>query len=313
MAQIRTLLCVSTLALITGVVEAGAQGSNSPDHYALTVSVDEVSLTFHAADAHGLPINNLRLDEIHVLDNGKPPGKILSFQSQQNLPLRAGILLDSSPSMSEHLRTSRTIALEYAQKLLLQQADQAFVMDFGYVSKITQTWTNKPAELTAGIASAGNVNPLPGTAILDSLFRTCSYQFGEIGPGTSRNFILLFSDGEDNASHSSLKDVVGACQRTNTAIYAFRAESKPAFFSSGPGMLEELTSQSGGRVFYDDASQAEIYRDLLVVEADLRDQYRLVYKPADLKSDGSFRHVELLGPERATSIRVRAGYYAPNR
>jgi hypothetical protein len=43
--------------------------------------VDEVSLTFHAADAHGLPVNDLKLDELRVLDNGRSPRRIVAFHS----------------------------------------------------------------------------------------------------------------------------------------------------------------------------------------------------------------------------------------
>ncbi|WP_263382750.1 hypothetical protein [Granulicella arctica] len=49
------------------------------------------------------------------------------------------------------------------------------------------------------------------------------------------------------------------------------------------------------------------------MEADLRDQYRIIYKPADLKRDGSYHRIDLTGPERVDSITVRSGYYAPRR
>jgi Ca-activated chloride channel homolog len=75
--------------------------------------------------------------------------------------------------------------------------------------------------------------------------------------------------------------------------------------------LTELASETGGRVFHDTGSEAGVYSDLRVIEADLRNQYRLVYKPAALKHDGSFHHIELKVPERVTSIITRSGYYAP--
>jgi hypothetical protein len=97
------------------------------------------------------------------------------------------------------------------------------------------------------------------------------------------------------------------CQRTNTAIYAFRAEREESLFSTGPRILAELTSETGGRVFHDDDSAAGIDSDLRTIEADLRNQYRLVYKPAELKHDGSFHRIELKAPERVDSIIIRSG------
>lgn len=93
------LLIVALLAVPLGAdaqTQDGATQSNAP--YRLSVSVNEVSLTFHAAGAHGLPIRDLRQDELHILDNGAPPRRIVSFQSMENFPIRAGILrIPASP------------------------------------------------------------------------------------------------------------------------------------------------------------------------------------------------------------------------
>jgi Ca-activated chloride channel homolog len=292
---------------------AAAQGAPS---FGLKVSVDEVSLTFHAADAHGLPVNDLKLSELSLLDNGKPPRRILAFEPLRDFPIRAGILMDTSPSTEETRSRDRAIAIEYALQLLRQQTDQAFVVNFDFLSKEAQPWTNDTFALTAGIrnrnVTAGGGVRLPGTALFDAIYRTCLSEFGHIDNASSGNFILLFSDGEDNASHTSLKLAVDMCRHTNTAIYAFRPEPKFSF-STGPKILAELAQESGGRVFYDDGSEAEIDNDLRTIEADLRNQYRLIYKPPELKHDGSFHRVELKAPERVDSITILSGYYAPMR
>jgi VWFA-related protein len=107
-----------------------------------------------------------------------------------------------------------------------------------------------------------------------------------------------------------MKLAVDACQHANTAIYVFRAE--PALsFSSGPKNLAEMASETGGRVFHDDDSESEIENDLRIIEADLRNRYVLVYKPAELKHDGGFHRIELRPPDRVESIVARSGYYAP--
>jgi VWFA-related protein len=204
------------------------------------------------------------------------------------------------------------VALKFAQSLLRQQWDQAFVMAFGYISMVTQTWTGDSSALSAGVHSVieGRQNPLGGTALFDAVFQACHSEFGAIDHSATGNFILLFSDGEDNASHGDVRLAVDTCQHANTAIYVFRAEPVLSF-SSGPKNLMELASETGGRVFHDDDSESEIDKDLRIIEADLRNNYVLVYKPAELKYDGSFHRIELTGPDRVESIIVRSGYYAP--
>jgi Ca-activated chloride channel homolog len=277
--------------------------------YNLRVSVDEVVVTFHAAGADGLPVKDLKSSELRLLDDGKPPARIIDFQLLEDLPIRAGILLDTSDSMQGHLSRNRTIANQYAQQVLRRQTDQAFVMNFGRVSNMPQVLTSDPVAVVSAVRKVPPAGPsgIRGTAMFDAIFRACLYEFGSGDHTASGNVILLFSDGEDNASYVSLKDAVDMCQRTNTAIYVFRPEMQGTEGSTGPAALAELTAETGGRVFrgHDSAD------DLRTIEADLRNQYRIVYKPVALARDGSFHNIVLEGPERVDGITIRSGYYAP--
>jgi Ca-activated chloride channel family protein len=294
--------------------QTATAAQQSPQSYAFRVSVDEVVLTFHAADAHDLPINDLKLDELSLSDNGRPPRKILAFESLQDLPLRAGILIDTSDSMTQDLASNEAISTKYAQRLLRRSTDQAFIIKFSALSEITQPWTSDANALAAGVRrfAATRTSHIRGTALFNAIYQACLNQFGHIDPPGTGNFILLFSDGEDNAGNASLKNVVDACQHANTAIYAFRTDPKSSF-STGPKTLADLAAETGGRVFHADDSEATISAVLKTIEADLRNQYRLIYKPAELKPNGSFHRVELKAPERVYNLIIRSGYYAPVR
>lgn len=309
---------ILVLIVVASPLRMCSQSTSATDQktpsYRLSIPVDEVTLTFHAADANGLAVNDLKLQDLSILDDGRPPRKIDNFEPpQQDIPIRAGILIDTSESMQDHLTAGKIIAIRYAQGVLREQTDKAFVTAFGYISNVMQPWTNDPAALTMGIRKvvAGRANPVGGTAIFNAIWQACQSQFGNIGHAGTGNFILLFSDGEDNTGLTSLNQAVDACQQTNTAIYAFRADTEFSS-SSGPKTLAELASQTGGRVFHEDDSVDQIYKDLRIIDADLRSQYRLAYRPAELKHNGSFHRIELKAPERADTISVRSGYYAPS-
>jgi len=300
------------LALFPHRAPAQSTDPAAPPTYSLRVSVDEVILTFHAADAHGLPVNDLKPSDITLLDNDQPPRKLLDFQLLHDSPIRAGILIDTSESMQHTLPRDRAIATAYAQQLLRQQTDQAFVTQFGRIAKPLQLWTGNPSALTSAIGSVsiGGAGPTRGTAIYDTLLRACLNEFGQL-PHTTGNFILLFSDGEDNASFSNLKDAVDMCQRSNTAIYAFHSGPRSSVESSGPSTLRDLASETGGRVFEDTDTDAEIYANLRTIDANLRNQYRIVYRPNTLQHDASFHRLTLSTPDRVATTTVRSGYYAP--
>jgi Ca-activated chloride channel homolog len=302
------MLCVMS-ALSVACSQTPTAPSTAADSYTLNVSVDEVSLTFHAADFHGLPMDDLKLDDLRVLDNGKRPRKIVSFESYENLPVRFGILMDTSRSMLEYLRRNQSIANEYLTQLLHKESDRAFIMRFDSESKVLQDWTGDGDALTTTLrnVASGYASRLGGTALFDSIYKTCRDQFGT-KDALAGNFILLFTDGIDNASHARFEDDIDICQKANVAIYIFSAEPKSTF-SEGQKTLNKLVTQTGGVIFFDQTRE-DIWNDLRIIDASLRSQYRLVYKPGSFRRDGSFHRIKLSSPTRGGVITARSGYYA---
>ena len=72
--------------------QTNAAADQSTQPMRLNVSVDEVSLTFHAADVRGLPVTDLQLNDLTIYDNYKSPRKILIFRSLKDIPIRVGLL-----------------------------------------------------------------------------------------------------------------------------------------------------------------------------------------------------------------------------
>lgn len=283
--------------------------------YRLPLPVNEVVVTFHALDSNGLPVNDLKSGEIKVFDNELPARRIVAFDAQLDRPIRAGVLIDTSESMQQAVSLDKTLAERFIQSFFRQQSDRAFVMDFGYSSEFAQQWTGNADTLSKSVryVQSGKMNPLGGTALFDSIYRACLYGFGNIDPDTTSNFILLFSDGEDTASHSTLEEALKACQRGNIAIYSFRIPAAEGRASLGPATLSELALKSGGQVFPIESSDEAVSQDLRIIESEIRNQYRIVYDPPSLKHDGEFHRIALLPPDRVSTISVRSGYYAPDR
>jgi hypothetical protein len=90
----RTIRVVAAIALFFCAWQVNGQAGSNTDQssgaYRLQLSVDEVILTFHATDVHGLPINDLTLGEIKLFDKGIAPRRIVAFDSLIDRPVRAG-------------------------------------------------------------------------------------------------------------------------------------------------------------------------------------------------------------------------------
>jgi VWFA-related protein len=279
----------------------------------MNLAVDEVVLTFHATGTQGLSVNDVQAGEIRLFDNGTPPRKVVSFDALVDRPMRAALLFDTSESMQQGLAASKLIAGQFAARVFRPKMDQAMIMDFGYASDFLLPWTTDQLSLSRSIHAVrlGRMNPRPGTAIADTVFRVCYYGFSKIDPGTSGNVILLFSDGEDNSGQTSLAEALRACRQSNAVIYAFRFTADGG--SSGSKTLQELAGGTGGRVFPVDDTPDAILGDLKTIESEVRNQYRLVYTPAHLEHNGAFHSIELQLPDRVKRVEARSGYYAPVR
>ncbi|MGC2613189.1 MAG: VWA domain-containing protein [Terracidiphilus sp.] len=309
--------CV-VLALLCWMHEAGTQSPSNrrdgSDGYTMRLPVDEVVLTFNATDGEGLPVNDLKVSEIRLRDNGAAPRRIVAFDELMNRSIRIGILLDTSESMQRTLSANKVVAKEFVERLFRQKTDAGFVSEFGYASATIQLWTGNASLIALGIQRVGEkVNYPVGTALFNAVFQACSSSFDEIDPTATGNLILLFSDGEDNAGLTSLEDAARACQHKNVQVIAFIPSSVQDHASTGPQAVRELALKTGGQVFFADDAGDKIWNDLRTIESGMRNQYRLVYNPENFKHDGAFHEIELQPPDRVRRIEVRSGYFAPRQ
>ena len=308
-----TIFAITALVFIANAWNSGAAqdpaklGEDEP--YTLNMAVNEVKVMFHAADGKGVPIEHLKKSDVKLQDNGKVQSRIVAFHEFSNLPIKVGFLLDNSPSMTEQLNRSQAIASELIRDFFRPKSDQAFTMGFGIGSSVTQDWTDDTNSVSGGIerALSKEGNEPGGTAMFDAVFNACRDKFLSEEAAVSGNFILLFTDGEDNSSHVWDSEAVDMCQRARTAIYVFIPEQK-ARASRGQEILEDLVAKTGGRVYYE--GKQSVHDALKETVADMRYQYELIYSPPGLKRDGKFHQIRIRCDLPHAQIHARSGYYA---
>jgi len=305
--------------------------AQEPQPFTIPVSVNEVHVTFRAVDASEQFVPDLQIPDLQLLDNKKPPAAIVRLAKRTGLPIRAGILFDTSPSMLGYaLYRNRRLAAALVTEVLNPATDAAFLESFDTEATMLQAFTSDPAKLTAALRHVDEraYSRMTGTALFDTLYRACRDRFTQQEVHASvptNNFILLFTDGADNASHAYMRDVIDICQQTHTAVYIFSLDS--GTHGQAQHVLRDLAEQSGGRIFY--KKEEENYLSmrkqgtnpvtpsdlahLHLIERDLRNEYELVYRPAGLKNDGKFHAIQIRTPYRPASISARTGYYAPEK
>jgi Ca-activated chloride channel family protein len=283
------------------------QQSADNGQFTIPVSVNEVYLEFVVTDKRGRFIRDLQQNQFALLDDHKAPAQVYSFTQQTNLPLRVGVLIDTSTSIRQRFQFEQQAATAFLLQIVRPQSDKAFVEGFDVTPDYRQDWTNNLDMLTAGIQG---LRPGGGTALYDAVYSACRDKLLTArGQEPVRKAIVLVSDGDDNQSHAYLEDAIKECQRAETNIYAISTNVSPSR-DRGDDILEKMASATGGKAFFPTRIE-DMPNSFTEIQDELRSQYALVYKPADFKTDGAFRTIYLFCLDRRYTVRVREGYYAP--
>jgi len=286
-----------------------ATGQQQNDQqYTITRQVNEVDLVFTVTDKHGRFISDLKQSDFALLDDQRAPERVYSFTQQTNLPLRVGIVIDTSTSIRTRFQFEQQAAIEFLLQILKPRSDKGFVMGFDVTPDYKQDWTNNLDLLTTGINA---LRPGGGTALFDAVYSACRDKLLDASRGQEpvRKAMVLISDGDDNQSHAYLDDAIKECQRASTIVYAISTNTSPSR-DRGDDTLQKIADATGGRAFFPKRLE-EMPVSFQDITDELRSQYAIVYKPADFKNDGAFRPIYLFCLDRRYVVRASKGYFAP--
>jgi VWFA-related protein len=266
----------------------------------------EVDLFFAVTDKHGSFVNGLQQQNFGLLDDGRPPERIIRFVQQTNLPLRVGIMIDTSSSIRQRFTYEQQAAIDFLLQVM-HPVDRAFVEGFDVQTDIEQDFTNRVDLLDSGIS---RLRPGGGTALYDSLYKTCRDQMLTLQQTADvRKAMVLVSDGDDDYSRATEDDAIKMCQRAETIVYTISTNTGPSR-DKGDDVLLRISDATGGRAFFP-VRMEDVSEGFLNIEAELRSQYSLVYVPANFKQDGSFRTIYLHSLDPRYVVRTKKGYFAP--
>jgi VWFA-related protein len=289
--------------------------SDSPGSDDQTVPVirtrtDEVNVVFTVTDKKGRRITDLKQKDFNVVDDNKPPEHIRSFQAETNLPLQVGLLIDASNSVRDRFKFEQESAIEFLNQTIHPQKDQAFVVGFDVTPEVTQDFTDNTESLAHGVH---DLRPGGGTAMYDALYFACRDKLLKNAKGlTVRRAIILLSDGDDNQSHVTREEAIEMAQRAEAIVYTI-STNVSGTKGSGDKVLERIADATGGRAFFP-FQLRDVANAFAEIQDELRSQYAISYKPADFKTDGHYRSIDIEANDRKNfRVRSRRGWYAPTQ
>ncbi len=284
-----------------------AQGSTDPNR--IKVHVDLVNVLFTVNDKKNRFVINLTKDDFRVLENSKPQ-TVRFFSRESNLPLRIGLLVDTSNSIRDRLRFEQEAAIDFLSSVLIPARDKAFVVGFDVESQLAQDYTDDMEKLSQAVRSfqAGG-----GTALYDAIYNACKEKMLFFPPPEPylRRVMILISDGLDNQSEHTREEALAMAQRVEVTIFAI-STNRTGLAIRGDKVLKYLAEQTGGRAFFP-FSAPDLAANFQEISRELRSQYSLAYVSTNPTRDGTFRNILIEPREKGLRVRAKSGYFAPSR
>jgi Ca-activated chloride channel family protein len=297
------------------------------DEGRITTVVNLVDVLFTVLDRRNKLVPDLEKDNFKIWDD-KSPQSIRYFSKQTDLPLRIGLLMDTSNSIRDRLKFEQDAATSFLFSVIRRTKDQAFVMTFDDQPNVLQTFTDDAGRLRDEIV---NTRAGGGTAVYDAIYEACAKELSHPPrppgdqPDVVRRVMILISDGDDNLSNHTRAEAIEMAQRTSVVIYTISTSTqwiqlsqtdpskladRKTHLTEGDQILRDLAEETGGRAFFpyhvDDLDQS--FQD---IGDELRNQYSIAYNPTNGTLDGRYHKIRIEVPDhKGYQVRARRGYFA---
>ncbi|HEV2352266.1 MAG TPA: VWA domain-containing protein [Terriglobia bacterium] len=289
---------------LTSVAAPAQQGPPQP--YTINVKVGLAVLPVTVIDHKKHRVSGLKEGNFQVYEDGRRQ-EIALFEDE-DAPVTVGFVVDNSLSMEPKRASVVAAAMAFAESS--NPRDEIFVVDFNQSIYVELpkgvSFTRSPQELRTALSL---YNPGGRTALYDAI--AVALEHLKVGTG-DKKYLILVSDGGDNASHKTRPEILAMAKKSNAAIYCVAILNED-YSDQDPGFLRKLSHASGGEA-YTPETVPQVVETLKMIARDIRQQYTLGYIPTNQAEDGKFHSVKVTASAPhggKLTVRTRSGYLAP--
>ncbi len=270
-------------------------------------TVELVLVPVTVTDEYHRPIKGLEQENFQLYEN-KHPQPIKHFWTEDT-PVSVGILLDVSGSTQTKIDRARDAIMALLKAS--NPEDEFFLVTFADRPILEHDFTQNVDDIQGQLISP---KPKGRTSLIDAIFlsvdnmKKARYQ---------RKALVVISDGGDNRSRYSEKDIKSLIKEKDVLVYSIGVFDSTVHSLEellGPELLTEISLLTGASSYtLDNPNDLPAIAEHIAVE--LRNQYILGYQPDGSCRDGKWRKikVKLALPPKLPTFRVqtRTGYYGP--
>jgi Ca-activated chloride channel family protein len=298
-ALVMSMLVIIGFVLVFDPVAAARAGQGQQPTFRTGTQV--VSLFTTVVDAQKRLVPGLQKDDFEVLDNEKL--QALTYFDNEVQSITVVVMLDTSASMTGTIDLLRKAAEQFLIRLL--PADKGRVGAFNDKIQFSSRFTSDRDELISDVKDLDYGN---GTRLWDAL----DASLAELAATEGRRVILVFTDGDDTQSHSSLGHVIDRARSQEVMVYAIGLESnyfdgRRMVRSRPDSGLRKLADETGGG-YFELQKTDDLAPTFTRVAQELHSQYVLGFSPQQL--DGKVHKLAVRVRQPGLTARARRSYLA---
>lgn len=284
------------------------QSQNAQNAANIRIDVNMALVPVTVLDTSGHNVVGLDKNNFRVID-GSEPVPIVTF-GQSDAAVSVGLIFDCSRSMRDKFKVARHAPAELFKQL--NPDDESFLITVADQPRLQQDFTSAFNDIQNALLFT---NPNGTTSLLDGIYMGLQQIKKAHNP---RKALIIVSDGGDNASRYTLKELASLAAESDTQIFSICLFDKPQTSEEvdGPGLLNKLAMASGG-INYMIQDIREMQTAFGKVGVTLHNQYVLGYYPPENAPAGKYRKitVQLLVPTGLPKLHIysRNGYFVPER
>ena len=292
---------------VPGTTSTGSADRVTPH---IRVNADLVLIPVMVTDHRDRLITGLERGHFRVYED-KVEQAITHFAAD-DVPVSISLVFDCSGSMGAKLAKSKAAVKEFLRSA--NPEDEFSLIQFADNAQIVSPFTTRTEEIQNRLLYLQSKGR---TALLDAIYLALDDMKNA---KHARKAILIISDGGDNSSRYSSREVKRRVREADVQIYSIgimesvMGRTRTLEEMDGPALLDDIAKQTGGRLF-EVGDLNELSDVATKIGAALRNQYVLGYAPAEPKHDGKYHRIQvkITRPAGVPPLRAsfRTGYLAP--
>jgi Ca-activated chloride channel family protein len=298
---------IFALAALAAITLASLATSTAAQTPTFRTGIDLATFGVTVVDKKGDFLTDLTADDFEIIEDGqKQTVKYFArgVDLENGPEMHVGLLFDTSGSMGEDIRLSRSSAVKFLNTL--SDAKDMTLVDFDTEVRIAKYGQRDFPRMVERIRARA---PDGDTAMYDAM----GVYLDGASDDEGRKILVLYTDGGDNKSTISFGDLMTLVRASDTTIYSV------GFLEHSRGRIDErarlvqIAEATGGQAFFP-STMKDVEAAYDKVVAQIRAQYTLGFASTNTKQDGSWRKVEIkvTRPDlKGMKVMSRRGYFAP--